>query len=126
MFSVLDGSSGNVLGVEITGGYTKEDVEAFKSAFEKVLAGGADRVNLLVKMDQMRLTESELGAFVQDARYALHFLKRMRHVAIVGHGKTQAFLVKVDNMLLGKPEDELIERFFEAADMDKAWEFVRG
>ncbi len=126
MFSVLEASSGDVLGVEISGGYTREDVAAFKEAFEKVLAEGHERINLLAKIDKLKISESEFGAFIQDARYALHELKKMRHIAVVGHGGTQAFLIKMDNLLLGNPDEELIEKFFEVEDIDQAWEFVRS
>lgn len=125
MFAVLDGSSGDVLGVEISGGYTKDDVEAFKKAFEQALSAGHARLNVLVKMDTLALRESELGAFVEDGRYALGHMRQMRHLAVVGHGKLQAFLIKMDNCIFGRPKEELVEKFFDIERIADAWAFVR-
>ena len=49
MFKVLDGSDGNVLGVEISESYTKEDVQEFEKTCENKVAEGFDRLNILVK-----------------------------------------------------------------------------
>ena len=38
MYQTLDGSGGDVLGIEITGGYTKADFETAKTDFEALLA----------------------------------------------------------------------------------------
>ncbi len=126
MFAVLDGSRGNVLGVEISQGYTMDDIEQFKKAFEGVLAQGNDRVNLLCKIDELEITASEFKAFVEDARYALKHIGQLRHIAVVGDSKIQEIMIKADNMLLGSKEKERIEKYFNVADIDQAWAFVRG
>lgn len=125
MFAVLEGSGGNVLAVEISGGYTKADVAAFKQAFEDLLAAGQDQINVLCKIDQLVLTASEWGAFVEDARYALANRNKMRHLAVVADSNALRVLVKLDNLILGDPKHELIERSFEVKDLDQAWAFVR-
>ncbi len=126
MFSVLEGSDGGVLGVEISEGYTPEDVEAFKKAFEERIAGGHDRVNLLVKIDRMEMGKSHLKAFVADAMYALKVKNQLRHVAVVGDSAVEKFIVAMDNKIMGNAEKELIEKYFNVAEIDKAWTFVRG
>ncbi len=126
MFKVLDGSAGDVLGVEISQEYTKADVEKFKEAFEAALAEAGGKVNILVKMDQLPWSKVKLDAFVEDARYALKFKNTMRHLAIVGKSEILEPLVRLDNLILGKPEEGLIEKYFDVADMDQAWEFVRS
>ncbi|MCF8034241.1 MAG: STAS/SEC14 domain-containing protein [Desulfarculaceae bacterium] len=126
MFKVLDGSAGDVLGVEISQEYTKADVEKFKEAFEEALAASGGQVNILVKMDQLPWTKVKLDAFIEDARYALKFKNSMRHLAIVGDSSLMAPLVKLDNLILGKPEEGLIEKYFDVGDMDQAWAFVRS
>ena len=114
-----------MLGVEISGGYTKADFEAAKAEFEALLAEH-DRINALVKVDQMSLGDTEVGAFIADARFALHNMRKLRHVAVVGHSKLQALLIKADNAILGKPEEELVEKYFDVADIEQAWAFVRS
>ncbi len=126
MFKVLEGSAGDVLGVEVSQEYTSQDVEEFKKAFEQAAAESGGRVNILVKIDQLPWTKVTWDAFVQDSRYALKHMEQMRHLAIVGDSKLEELLVKLDNLVLGKPEKELVEKYFNVADMDKAWEFVRS
>ena len=126
MFHILDGSENNILGVEISGGYTKADVEAFNEAATKVMDAGYDKINILVKMDQMHYLESEFMAFINDARSALKYLDKFRHLAIVGDSKIEAALIKVDNMIFGSKVKERIEKYFMIDDLDKAWDFVRS
>jgi len=126
MFKVLDGSAGDVLGVEISQEYTKADVEEFKQAFEAALAEAGGKVNILVKMDQLPWSKVKLDAFVEDSRYALKFKNTMRHLAIVGDSKILEPLVRLDNLILGKPEEGLIEKYFDVNDLDQAWAFVKS
>jgi len=126
MFRVLDKSEGNVLGVEISEAYTTDDVKAFKEAFEKLIAKGHDRINVLVKMDNLDLSKITLRAFAEDSFYSLKYLHQMRHIAVVGSSKLQKALVEMDNKLLGKKKDELIEKYFDIAEIDEAWKFVQS
>lgn len=126
MFAVLEGSKNNILAVEISGGYTKSDVEAFKKAFEAVLAKGQTKVNCLVKIDQMSVKESEFGAFVEDARYGLSHIKEIGLIAVVGKSDVQKFLTKVDNMVFGSAEKGRVEKYFDTSELQQAWDFVKG
>ncbi|OEU80700.1 MAG: hypothetical protein BA872_03385 [Desulfobacterales bacterium C00003060] len=126
MFQVLDGSEGNVLGAEISHEYTKDDVQEFKKAFESKIAEGHDRVNVLIKIDKLNLGKIHVNAFIEDSMYALKNMNQLRHISIVGNSKLEKVLVELDNKLLGKKKEELIEKYFDVADIDKAWEFARS
>ena len=126
MYKILEGSEGNVLGVEVVDGYMKKDVEELKKIFDDKLSEGHDKLNFLIKIDQLEFGKSEFGAFYEDAKYALSHMKNLRHIAVVGHSKLEKFLIELDNKLLGSVRKELIEKYFDVADMDKAWEFVRS
>jgi len=126
MFTILEGGEGDVLGLEISGGYTKSDVQAFVAAFEEVLDKGHAKVNLLIRIDRMSFTESEFGAFVADARYAFAHVKELGRIAVVGKSGVQKYLIKLDNLLFGDAEQGLIEKYFDVDDLDAAWAFVRG
>ena len=123
---VLEGSEGNVVGVEISGEYTKEDVEELEKIFEGKIAEGYDRLNLLFKIDNLNIGKIHVNAFIEDSRYALKHMDQMRHLAVVGNSKLEKALVELDNKLFGKKKKELIEKYFDVADIDKAWEFVRS
>ena len=53
-------------------------------------------------------------------------LNQLRHIAVVGDSKFEKVLVELDNKLFGKKKKELIERYFDVTDIDKAWKFVRS
>lgn len=126
MFQVLEQSKGNVLGIEISQEYTKEDVATFKKEFESMLAAGHDRINLLIKMDNLDLEKIKLSAFLEDSFYGLKYLHQLRHIAVVGDSKLKKAFVELDNKLLGKEEEERIEKYFDISDLNKAWEFVQS
>ena len=126
MFKILEGSGGNVLGVEVVGGYMKEDIDALKKICDDKLAEGHEKLNFLVKIDQLKFGKSEFGAFYEDCKYALTHMKNLRHIAVVGHSKLEKILIELDNKLLGSTKKEIIEKYFDVADMDEAWAFVRS
>lgn len=126
MFQILDGSEGNVVGVEISGEYTKKDVEELEKIFEDKVAEGHDRLNLLFKIDNLNIGKIHVNAFIEDSKYALKHMHQMRHLAVVGDSKLEKVLVELDNKLFGRKKEELIEKYFNVADIDKAWEFVRS
>jgi len=126
MFQILDGSEDNAMGVEISGEYTKKDVEELEKIFEGKVAEGYDRLNLLFKIDNLNIGKIHLNAFIEDSKYALKHMDQMRHLAIVGDSKLEKVLVEFDNKLIGKKKEELIEKYFDVADIDKAWEFIRS
>ena len=125
MFTMLDGSEGDVLGVEISGGYTREDMEAFREAYEKVMQNHA-HINILCKVDEMSVTGSEFKALWEDSIYALKHLKDFRHLAIVGNSKVTKILIELDNVFFGNKSRERIEKYFDVDDLDEAWKFVRS
>jgi len=125
MFAVLDGSEGNVLGVEISGAYTKNDVEAFEKAFESSLKS-VDKVNVLVKIDALEVGSSEFSAFWEDCRYSLKHIDQIGRIAIVGHSRIEAILTKMDNLFLADSKKGREERYFDVSDIDQAWDFARG
>ncbi|MBW1735020.1 MAG: STAS/SEC14 domain-containing protein [Deltaproteobacteria bacterium] len=126
MFQILDGSEGNVLGVEVMDEYTKADVEALKKIFDEKIAEGHDRINFLMKIDKLKLSKIHLNAFIDDSMYALKNLDKLRHIAVVGDSKIEKVLVELDNKLFQNKKRELIEKYFDVADLDKAWAFVRS
>lgn len=125
VFKKLDGSPENALGVEISGGYTKSDVEEFKKAFEEYLET-TDQVNVLVKIDELNIGRTEFGAFLEDSRYALKNKDKLGKIAIVGHSRLEEILVKMDNKIFGDRQKGREEKYFDVADISKAWDFIKS
>jgi hypothetical protein len=52
--------------------------------------------------------------------------KEEKMFPVVGDSKLEKVLVELDNKLFQKKEKELVEKYFNVADIDKAWAFVRS
>jgi hypothetical protein len=126
MIKVLAETKGDILGVEIVEAYTKEDFAEFVQAFEQAVKDSAGKVNLLVRIDKLKFRDIEFKAFVRDSRYALEHIGQLGRVAIVGSSKLEKFMVSVDNLIFGNQEKGLVEKYFDASELDQAWAFVRG
>ena len=124
MIKFLDGVSEKTIAFEITDGYQVADEKALEVLFEKKLAAGITKINMLAKIDDANLTKSSWKAMMSDGVYALKHIKNCRHIAIVGHSSIQKIMIKADNALLGDKKAELIEKYFDIADYDKALEWV--
>ena len=124
MFEILPETKGDILAVEIIDSYTKEDLDALVGAFEGRLAEGHDRINLLIKIDRMKLLKSDLGALVSDAMFALKNMDKMRHIAVVGDSLVEKILIEMDNKLFGSKKKDLVEKYFSVKDVDKALAFL--
>ena len=126
MFTKLDRSHDNVLGVEIAGEYTAEMEKQFEHAFEEILNNGYDKVHILVKIDQMKVSQISVKAFFKDCFYSLRHLNKLGHMAVVGHSKVQKVLIEVDNWIFKSERKGREERYFDVADMEEAWKFVEN
>ena len=125
MFKVLETEQGKYLGAEISGGYTKNDVEEFKKAFEACLEGG-DKISVLVKIDELKIADTEFGAFWEDSRYAMQNIDKIGRIAIVGDSKLEGLLVKMDNMIFGDADKGRVEKYFDVSRTAEAWDFIKG
>ncbi|MFH1453140.1 MAG: STAS/SEC14 domain-containing protein [Armatimonadota bacterium] len=126
MIRLMDESTGNTVGVEIYGEYTKDDVLQLEKIFNDLMQEGHEKINILFKIDQLNLEKITPEAFIEDSRYALENLPHLGHIAVVGHSSLEKMLIGMDNMIFGDPSKGLEEKYFDIADMDKAWEFARG
>ncbi|MEW5734462.1 MAG: STAS/SEC14 domain-containing protein [Thermodesulfobacteriota bacterium] len=126
MFKVLENGQGNFLAAEVIDEYTKEDFEAFRKAFEEKISQGNKRVNILLKIDKLDMKKIHLGAFIADASYSLKHLRQLRHLAVVGSSAFEKKLVALDGKLFNRPEKELIEKYFDVADLDKAMAWAKS
>ncbi len=123
MIKLLDGVSEKTIAFEITDGYQVEDEKALEVLFEKKLAAGITKINMLAKIDDANLTKSSWKAMMNDSIYALKHIKNCRHIAIVGHSSIQKIIIEADS-LFGNKKADLIEKYFDIADYDKALEWV--
>ncbi len=114
----------NTLAVEVIGGFTKTDEKFCQKLFEKKLKEGYVQVNILVKLDEMKIKHTSAKAFMEDAIYAFRNYKKIGHLAIVAHSNIMKALVPIDNLFFQRASKGRYERYFDVSQMDEAIKFV--
>ena len=115
---------GNVLAIEVLDGFTETDEKLVQKFFKQKLDEGYSHVNVLVKLDEMKITQSSTKAFMEDFIWLLRNYKQIGNIAIVAHSKILKALVPIDNFFFERLQKGYEERYFDSSQLDKAIEFV--
>ncbi|MBX2942833.1 MAG: STAS/SEC14 domain-containing protein [Cyclobacteriaceae bacterium] len=115
---------GNSLAIEVIDGFTKTDGKLAQKFFKEKIDQGNDHVNVLVKLDEMKISRSSTKAFMQDMIFALRNYKHMGNFAIVAHSKIIKALVPIDKFFFERLQKGYEERYFDISQLDKAIEFI--
>ncbi len=126
MFKVLAESGEGVLGVEVSRTYSPQDMRAFKKALEAEMARTPGRINLLVKLDRLALDKVSIETYMADCSYVISRGERLGRVAMVGSSPEARAAVAADRLLLAPATRGIDERYFDIANLEQAWAFVRG
>lgn len=124
MINQINGAANHVIAIEIIDGYTHDDEKSLENLFEEKLDKGIEKVNMLVRVDNLSLMKSSLKAILSDGIYALKHLKYCGKIAIVGESNVEAFLTKADNLFFGSKTAGREERYFHLKDLTLAFEWV--
>lgn len=116
----------NVLAIEVIDGFNENDEKLCQKFFEEKIEKGFDQVNVLVKLDELKLSHSSAKAFMEDTIWTLRNYKKMGHLAIVAHSKVLKALVPIDNLFFHRASKGRLERYFDASQMDDAMAFVQA
>ncbi len=114
----------NVLAFEVIDGFTETDVKLAQKFFNEKMEEGFDQVNILVKLDEMKIAHSSVKAFFEDCVFVLRNFKHLGHLAIVAHSKVMKAMVPIDNLFFERASKGRMERYFDISQMDEAFEFV--
>jgi hypothetical protein len=117
MLTILDESSGNVLGIKISGKLTHaEYLQQLVPRLEKLIQDHGD-VRVLVELSECRGTE--IAALWDDLKFGLRHASAMECVAVVGEKKWQERMIKLSRPFLNV-------RYFGKSDLGQAWQWLRG
>ncbi len=116
----------NVLAIEVIDGFTETDEFICQKFFNEKLEKGFDNVNVLVKLDEMKVSHSETKAFFEDTLWAIRNYKKLGHLAIVAHSNIIKVLVPIDNLFFARAKEGRQERYFDISQMDEAMAFVNA
>lgn len=124
MIEQIEVSDKNILAVEVIDSFTESDEKICEKWFEEKLKKGFEQVNLLVRLDEMRVDKSSIKAFMEDFIWVMRNYKKLGHLAIVAHSNILKALVPIDNLFFERASKNRHERYFDVSNMDDARKFV--
>ncbi len=116
----------NRLAIEVIDGFTEEDENLCQKYFNQKIELGYDKINILVKLDEMKISNSSVKAFMEDVIWALRNYKKLGHLAIVAHSNTLKALVPIDNLFFERASKGRLERYFDVTQIDDAFKFIES
>jgi len=114
----------NALAITVIDSFTENDEKICQKWMEVKLDEGFDQVNILVKLDEMKISGSSAKAFFEDGLYILRKYKNMGHIAVVAHSKILKALIPIDNLFFERASKGRHERYFDISQLDEAFEFI--
>lgn len=126
MLEKLDTFKNNVVAIEVIDGFTEVDAKICEKFMQEKMDEGFGQVNVLVKLDELKISHSNAKAFMEDIVWSLRNMKHMGHLAIVAHSKMVKALVPIDNLFFERSAKGREERYFDVSPMDQALEFVKS
>ncbi|MCB9202491.1 MAG: STAS/SEC14 domain-containing protein [Flavobacteriales bacterium] len=114
----------NTLAIEVIGSFTETDEKLAQTFFKQKIDEGFEYVNVLIKLDELKLNQSSTKAFMEDIIWTLRNYKNMGNIAIVAHSKILKALVPLDAFFFERLKKGFEERYFDVSQIDKALEFV--
>ncbi len=124
MIEQIETFKGNVLAIEVIDGFTETDEKLAQKFFKEKIEEGNDHVNVLVKLDELKIGHSSTKAFMEDIVWVLRNYKHMGNLAIVAHSKILKALVPIDNFFFERLQKGYEERYFDVSQLDSAIEFI--
>lgn len=116
----------NVLALEVIDGFTETDEKLCQKLFNEKRRQGFNQINVLVKMDEMKVSQSSVKAFFEDALWTLRNYKNLGHLAIVAHSNILKVTAPIDNLFFKRSSQGREERYFDVSKMELALDFVRS
>ena len=126
MIEQINTFKNNVLAIEVIDGFTETDKNICQKFFQEKLAEGFEQVNILVKLDELKVSNSSTKAFMEDIIWTLRNYKSIGHLAIVAHSKVLKALVPIDNLFFQRASKGRYERYFDISQLDEAMDFVNS
>jgi hypothetical protein len=118
MLTTLTESSGNALGLRISGDVTAMDYEAMTREVQ-ALVDRHGEVNLLLDLGDFKLEGRD--AWKADLAFGQAYRKKISRLAIVGDKTWQQFVAKVAEPFFARES-----KFFTTNDRDAAWAWLRS
>ena len=113
-----------ILAIELIEGFTETDEKLLQKLFESKKEQGFESINILIKLDEAKISKSSIKVFFEDIIYILRNYKKMGHIAIVAHSNVLKALVPIDNLFFERSSKGREERYFDVSQLDQAFNFI--
>lgn len=114
----------NRLAIEVIDRFTEADEKIGQKLFNEKIDQGLEPINILIKLDEMKISKSSMRAIVEDVIWAFRNYKKMGHLALVANSKFLKALVPVDNFFYKKESKGRLEKYFDISQIDDAFKFI--
>lgn len=118
MYEILNGSSGKVVGVKVSGRLSADDIKALGQHLETVIKETGGPIRLLADMTDY--DGMDFAAFWEDLAFSLTHMRDFERVVAVGDQTWIEWWIKAANPLV-KAE----ARHFPPDQIDAAWAWLR-
>ena len=115
----------NTLAFEIIDSFTETDELLAQKFFKEKLDAGFKTVNILVKIDEYKVSKTEAKAFFEDFIFIIRKFKNLGNLAIVSHSKILKALVPIDNFFFERIKNGNKEQYFDESQLEEAIDFVQ-
>ncbi|MGG8495396.1 STAS/SEC14 domain-containing protein [Tenacibaculum sp. TC6] len=126
MLLQLETNHTQTIAFEIVDGFTENDELLAQKYFQQKIDEGHEYINVLVKLDELKINKSSTKAFMEDIIWLLRHYKQLGNLAIVAHSNILKALVPIDNFFFERLRKGFEERYFDSSQMEKAMDFVSG
>ncbi len=118
MFDILDRSSGNILGVLVSGKLTDEDYQKLTPKLEQII-NQEGTIRLLCILEEFQGWTAK--AAWDDLKLDVKHHQAFERLAVVGDTKLEAFMTQIS-----KPFIKGEVKYFERKHADQAWDWIRS
>ena len=120
MYSILDKSEENAIGVKLVGKVSKEERDEIIAKFRET-SDAHGKIRILIELDEFEAFGSE--ALAVDMEYILPIMNSLEKFAFVSNSKWQEWYIALDKpfaLMFG-----ITETYFDADKIDEAWKWLK-
>jgi len=125
MIEQLKTFDSNTLAFEVIDSFTETDEKLAQKFFQEKLDEGYKTVNVLIKLDEYKISKTEIKAFFEDIVFLIRQFDHLGNLAIVSHSKILKALVPIDSFFFERIKKGKKEQYFDVSQLEEAFEFVQ-
>jgi hypothetical protein len=117
---------GNTIAIEAIESFTETDAQLMHKFFEQKLNKGFKQVNVLVKLDEIKINQINTKAFFEHMVWVIRNLENVGNLAIVAHSNILKAMIPLDNVFFERLKKGFEERYFDVSQLEQALHFIES